>query len=280
MSRGRCALVSSTLVGLLLFGAASTVFAHDPIMLVDTQTTPDDGPLLPDGTISFALYGTLNAAGDTRGMRVQFDAGDRVDIALLIPDLAPENELSDPLLPTLQIVAPDGASRVLSPTEHVPFDESFSHTSYVRYLELAEPAQAGEYRLTVTGLVPARFTLAVGTKEVFGTPVENVPNRADGTVGVQRWYSTPPPTVVPVTIASAVPTTVAATTAASTTAVATDIGATSVPPQTTVEPAPGTSRSGERSSVSATVIGALIVAAVGMAWFLWQRRRRRERHTE
>ena len=53
----------------------------------------------------------------------------------------------------------------------------------MRYLELGESAQAGEYRLTVTGLGPARFTLAVGTTERFGTPVENVPNRSDGSAG-------------------------------------------------------------------------------------------------
>ena len=184
------------LLGLVVLGGSSTAFAHDPIILIDTQTTPDAGPLLPDGTISFALYGTLDAAGDTRGLRVQFDAGDHLDLTLLIPDLAPENELPDSLLPTLAVIAPDGTSRILTATEHVPFDESFSHTSYVRYLELAEPAQAGEYRLTVTGVVPARFTLAVGTNEVFGTPVENVPNRGDGAAGVQRWYATPPPASV------------------------------------------------------------------------------------
>ncbi|MFM2078419.1 MAG: hypothetical protein RJA49_2309 [Actinomycetota bacterium] len=290
MSRGRRVAVCSALLGVLTLGGASTAFAHDPIILVDSQTTPDDGPLLPDGTISFALYGTLDAAGDTRGLRVHFDAGDRVDLTLLIPDLAPENALPDSLLPTLQIVAPDGTSRILPAMERVRFDESFSHTSYVRFLELREPAAAGEYRLTVTGLVAARFTLAIGTKEVFGTPVENVPNRSAGAAGVQRWYRTPPPIAATATTASATTTTVttsatapsisstasATTTATATTAVDTDVGATSVAAQTTVAPAAGTSRTGERSSVLATVIGALIVGAAGLAWFLWQRRGRRD----
>ena len=178
MSRRPRAIVSLAVLVLAVLGGAGTAFAHDPIILTDTQTSPDTGPLLPDGTISFALYGTLNSAGDTRGLGVRFDSGDSVDITLLIPDRSPENELPASLLPTLRIDAPHGTSRMLRPTERVRFDESFSNTSCVRYLELDESAQAGEYRLTVTASAPARFTLAVGTTERFGTPVDNVPNRA------------------------------------------------------------------------------------------------------
>ena len=71
----RASVLLATLVAVTL-GAVSTAAAHDPIILLDTQTTPDAGPLLPDGTISFALYGTVTAAGDTRGLRVRFAAGD------------------------------------------------------------------------------------------------------------------------------------------------------------------------------------------------------------
>jgi hypothetical protein len=259
-------VVSVVLLGLSVLGGAATAFAHDPIILTDTQTSPEAGPLLPDGTISFALYGTLNSAGDTRGLRVHFNSGDSVDITLLIPDLSPENELPDALLPTLQIDAPDGTSRILKPTERIRFDESFSNTSYVRYLELGESAQAGEYGLTVTGLVPARFTLAVGTAERFGTPVENVPNRSDGIAGVQRWYATPPPTPPPTTP----PTT--PLTVTSITAGETDVAITAAPPQTTPELAPTQDEGG--SNVLAMVIGALVVMAAGLAWVLWQRRGR------
>ena len=93
MSRRSPVVVSLALLGLAVLGGAGTAFAHDPIILTDTQTSPDAGPLLPDGTISFALYGTLNSAGDTRGLRVHFDSGDSVDITLSIPDRSPENEL-------------------------------------------------------------------------------------------------------------------------------------------------------------------------------------------
>ena len=253
-------------LGLAVLGGAGTAFAHDPIILTDTQTSPDAGPLLPDGTISFALYGTLNSAGDTRGLRVHFDSGDSVDITLLIPDRSPENELPDSLLPRLRIDAPDGTARILKPTEHVRFDESFSNTSYVRYLEFGESAQDGEYRLTVTALAPARFTLAVGTLERFGTPVENVPNRSDGSAGVQRWYATAPPTTPPAS------TTASSTSVTSTTSVEADVAVTAAPTQTTSEP--GRSPDDEGSNVFGTVIAALVVMAAGLVWFLWRRRDR------
>ena len=265
-------VVSLALLGLAVLGGAGTAFAHDPIILTDTQTSPDAGPLLPDGTISFALYGTLNSPGDTRGLRVHFDAGDSVDITLLIPDRSPENELPDSLLPTLRIDAPDGTSRILTPTERVRFDESFSNTSYVRYLELGESGQAGEYHLTVTGSAPARFTLAVGTTERFGTPVENVPNRGDGTAGVQLWYATPPPTAPPiVTSTTATSTTATSTIVTSSTAVATDVAVAAAPPRTTSGPGPSPDVG---LNVLAIVIGALVVMATGLAWPLRQRRNR------
>lgn len=267
MSRRSCVVVSLALLGLAVLGGAGTAFAHDPIILTDTQTSPDAGPLLPDGTISFALYGTLNSPGDTRGLRVHFDAGDSVDITLLIPDRSPENELPDSLLPTLRIDAPDGTSRTLTPTERVRFDESFSNTGYVRYLEISESGQAGEYHLTVTGVVPARFTLAVGTTERFGTPVENVPNRGDGTAGVQLWYATPPPTALPLVTS----TTATSTIVTSTTAVATDVAVAAAPPQTTSGPGPSPDVG---LNVLAIVIGALVVMATGLAWPLRQRRNR------
>ena len=48
-------------VGLMF---ASPAKAHDPIILTSDQRTPADGPLLPDGTVSFALYGTLEEPGE------------------------------------------------------------------------------------------------------------------------------------------------------------------------------------------------------------------------
>jgi hypothetical protein len=99
-------LVVAVLFGLL---PASIAKAHDPIILTSDQRTPSDGPLLLDGTISFALYGSLDARGETRGFRVDFNAGDPLYISILIPDLAPENMLDNASLPFLNVEDPSGA---------------------------------------------------------------------------------------------------------------------------------------------------------------------------
>ena len=186
---------------------ASVASAHDPIILTATQTTPDEGPLLPDGTISFALYGTLLSAGETRGFRVNFKDGDSLYLSLLIPDLPPENELDVATLPFIELTDPTNETIRLSPTERVAFAEPFTGTNYVRLLELTTLAMGGTYSVVITGAAPARFTVAVGKKEVFGTPVENVPNRDVGINGVMSWYGNSPvaePSTEPATAASAV----------------------------------------------------------------------------
>ena len=43
------------LVVVALAVPVGTAFAHDPIIFTDTQTTPEAGPLLLDGTVSFAI---------------------------------------------------------------------------------------------------------------------------------------------------------------------------------------------------------------------------------
>ena len=168
---------------------AAAASAHDPIILTANQTTPDQGPLLPDGTISFALYGTLLSAGETRGFRVTFNDGDSLYLSLLIPDLAPESDLAEAALPFIELTDPTYETIRLSPSERVAFAEPFTGTNYVRLIELATSAMGGTYSVVITGAAPARFTVAVGKKEVFGTPVENVPNRDVGISGVMSWYN-------------------------------------------------------------------------------------------
>jgi hypothetical protein len=172
---------------------ASPVLAHDPIILTQEQTAPSTGPLIPDGTISFAIYGTVDGAGDTRSFRVVFAEGDRLYLSLLIPDLAPENALEDELLPYIELVDPAGSTTILRPDLRIPFAEPFSGTNYIRLRDMDSIAIAGEYSVTVIGAAPARFTVSVGFKELFGTPVEGVVDRSLGVTGVMDWYTTPPP---------------------------------------------------------------------------------------
>ena len=179
------------LIFLALFGLlpASVAKAHDPIILTSNQSTPADGPLLPDGTISFALYGSLESPADTRGFRVNFIEGDSLYLSILIPDLAPENQLDDASLPFVELTDPSGAKTKLSVSDKVSFAEPFTGTNYVRLTEYNSVAITGTYSVVVTGNSPGRFTVSVGKQEMFGTPVENISNRDLGVGGVMSWYN-------------------------------------------------------------------------------------------
>jgi hypothetical protein len=181
-------------LSLVLFGLlpASIAAAHDPIILTSEQRTPAEGPLLVDGTVSFALYGSLETADDTRGFRVNFNAGDPLYISILIPDLAPENTLDDVSLPFVNVEDPNGTTVKLAITQKVSFPEPYTGTNYVRLTEFRSTAIGGTYLITVTGKSAARFTVSVGEKEMFGTPVENIPNRDLGVAGVMAWYAGDP----------------------------------------------------------------------------------------
>jgi hypothetical protein len=251
----------------LLCGAvlavAGTADAHDPIILTPQQTSPAAGPLILDGTVSFALYGTLLTGNDHRGFRARFRAGDLITVTLLLPDLAPENELTDAQRPGLTMTAPDGTSAPIQPGEVSRFTESFTGTKYIQYVSLKGPAVAGDYGFTVAGLVPARFTVAIGVTEQFGTPVNDISNRSVGVAGVKEWYATAPPALV----AATDPTTTVGPT-------------TTVDPTTTVpdtvdvveETVPAVGKEG--SPKTAVVIGAGAVAIIGLGVGLSRRRRR------
>ncbi len=178
-------LITFAIFGLL---PASSAKAHDPIILTPDQATPANGPLILDGTISFALYGALESPGDTRGFRVNFKVGDPLYLSILIPDLAPENQLDDASLPYLEVVDPNDKKIKLVTTERITFAEPFTGTNYVRLTEFNSVAIAGTYSIVITGDSPSRFTVSIGQKEMFGTPVENIPNRDLGVAGVMSWY--------------------------------------------------------------------------------------------
>ncbi len=265
--RGALALLLTAAVWM----GSDTAYAHDPIILADDQTTAESGPLLLDGTVSFAVYGTLSAPGDTRGLRVQLEAGDTLELSLLIPALEPEQSLADAELPLLSVVRPDGSPEYLRVTERVRFDESFSNTSYVRLLEFSEPAQAGVYRLMVSGEQPARFTVAVGSNEQFGTPVENAIDREGASAGIADWYASAPVPVAPV--AAPVENSVGSTTLApattppsSTAAAATSTSG----PLVTVVPQTGKV---DGAAGSAVFIGVIVIIGAAVGFLVWSKRR-------
>ena len=176
---------------LLLLLLTSPALAHDPLILLPEQKPPAEGPFLPDGTISFALYGSLVEKNDTRAFQFYLDPDKRLDISLLIPNLEPENQMSQEKLPRLFLYRPDGSEIKGVSDLYTPFDEPFSMTRYVRIFEHIEKSSGGVYQVEITGINPVRFTVAIGYIESFGTPVENVPNREAGRTGIFDWYQNP-----------------------------------------------------------------------------------------
>lgn len=248
----------------VIMATPAPALAHDPIIITDDQTTPANGPFLPDGTVSFALYGSVTRAGDARAFRVGFVEGDRLHLSLLIPDLAPENELADDSLPYLDVVDPTGTMTKLRPDRRTTFAEPFSGTNYIELLDVVDVALDGIYTVTVVGNGPARFTVSIGDRETFGTPVEGVTDRSLGIGGVMDWYDNPPPTsaLIPSTTSSTSSTTDPMPAPVSTTS------PTPLPEQTS-----STADSSNTSGVLA-VVALVIIAVIGIG--LTARRRGRQ----
>ena len=51
---------------LLTFLGSASAQAHQPVTLLDSDTTAAKGPLLVDGTVSFAIRASFAKAGQTR----------------------------------------------------------------------------------------------------------------------------------------------------------------------------------------------------------------------
>ena len=171
---------------------ASVSHAHDPLFLFPDQETPSQGPLLPDGTISFALYGEFLTEGETRGFQANFEDGDLLQLELLIPALDPEQSLQQDQLPFIRLTTPDGSEQTLYPNIRTRFDEPFTNTSYFTLIRERGTAQGGIYDVVIVSRAPARFTTAIGIKEQFGTPVQRAGERpssfAETSDRLGEWY--------------------------------------------------------------------------------------------
>jgi predicted heme/steroid binding protein len=161
-----------TIIALVLLGSflisANPASAHQPVVLLNSDTSAVKGPLLVDGTVSFAVRASFTKSGEKKAFRAGFKAGDSVAVQLLIMDKKPENKLKNSALPTVTITAPSGASQTLKISERTKFFEPFSATNYLYLSRYTAPAEAGIYSFTVTAKSKAAVTIAVGEKEIRG----------------------------------------------------------------------------------------------------------------
>lgn len=169
VGRRRLLVAAAAALSATLLALAPPAHAHQPVVLTAADTTPSRGPLLVDGTVSFAVY-TQVRTGTTRGFRVGMRKGDRLEIQLLIPDEPPANRLTAAQLPVVRVIAPDGTRQRLAITERTPFFEPYTGTDYLYLARLTETADAGTYRVVVTGAstVEVPVVIGVGYREVPG----------------------------------------------------------------------------------------------------------------
>ena len=160
-----CALACASLIG------AVPALAHQPVTLDSADRTPARGPLLVDGTVSFAVYATLARPQSKRAFRIGMQAGQSLQVQLLIVDERPANALETTQLPTVAVVSPTGQRFVLRPSERTPFYEPYSGKSFLYLARLTTTAVSGTYRIWVSGRSSStvRAVVGVGYREVPGT---------------------------------------------------------------------------------------------------------------
>ena len=155
----------------LLFSGSSAAYAHQPVVLSDSDTTAAKGPLLVDGTVSFAVRAAFTKTGQQKAFRAQFRDGDKLSVQYLIIDKQPTNKLKTSALPSLVITSPAGALMTLKLTERTKFYEPYGKVNYYYLARYSAEAEAGIYNFTITSKGKAAITVAVGDREVRGDVV-------------------------------------------------------------------------------------------------------------
>jgi hypothetical protein len=146
----------------------ATASAHQPVILTKSDTTAAKGPLLVDGTVSFAVRASFAKSRDVRAFRAQFKEGDSLEVQYLIIDRVPESRLKISQLPTLIITSPSGVRQVMKLNERTKFFEKYSGTNYLYLGRSSSAAEAGIYSFTLTARTRSAVTIAVGDREVPG----------------------------------------------------------------------------------------------------------------
>ena len=184
----------------IAFMATVPANAHQPVDLLSTDTTAAKGPLLVDGTISYAVRAAFSKAGEKKGFRAAFAEGDGLSVEYLIVDKKPENTLRPTQLPTLVMTSPKGRSLTIKFTERTKFP--YSGVNYLYLARYQAVAEAGEYSFLLTAKRKASIILSVGVKEIPGEvlrgpkPTPSVTPAAAPTPSAVA-SSTPTPTPAP-----------------------------------------------------------------------------------
>jgi hypothetical protein len=189
------------LVVALTFIGSGVAVAHQPVVLLNSDVTAAKGPLLVDGTVSFAVRAAFNKAGEKKAFRAQFQDGDALEVQYLIVDKKPENTLKTNQLPSVVITGPGGFRLTMKINERTKFYEPYGRTNYLYLARNSEVAKAGIYNFVITARAKSAITVAVGDKEIPGQVV-----RGAYVAPTAAPVATPTPTPTPVATVTATPT--------------------------------------------------------------------------
>jgi cytochrome b involved in lipid metabolism len=174
----------------------SPVSAHQPVALLPTDTTAEQGPLLVDGTVSFAIRATFSKSGQKQAFRAALKEGDRLEVQYLIYDKKPENAMKSKQLPQLVITSPTGKKIAVKFTERTKFFEPYSQTKYLYLSRYSAPAETGIYSFVATARTKAAITIAVGDREVEGDVLRGPAPKPTPSPTATQAASTPAPAPV------------------------------------------------------------------------------------
>ena len=180
----------------LAFVGSGVAVAHQPVVLLNSDTTAAKGPLLVDGTVSFAIRASFNKAGEKKAFRAQFQEGDALEVQYLIVDKKPENTLKTNQLPSVVITGPGGFRLTMKINERTKFYEPYGRTNYLYLARNSEVAKAGIYNFVITARAKSAITVAVGEKEIPGEVVRG-PSVAPTVSATPTPTPTPTPVVTP-----------------------------------------------------------------------------------
>ena len=185
-------------IALAVIGSGVAV-AHQPVVLLNSDTTAAKGPLLVDGTVSFAVRASFAKAGEKKAFRAQFQEGDALEVQFLIIDKKPENALKMSQLPTLVVTGPGGFRMTMKLNERTKFLETYTQTTYLYLGRYSGMAKAGIYSFVLTARGKSSITLGVGSQEIPGEVVR-------GAYVAPTVSATPTPTPKPRPTVIATPT--------------------------------------------------------------------------
>ena len=192
-------------VAALLLIPINAADAHQPVNLTAANSSPDKGPILVDGTVSFAIRANFTKPNQTQAFRAALKEGDLVNFEYLIINRAPENKLTKSQLPVATITDPAGKKVVIKFTERTKFYEPYGRTNYLYLARYSQAAVDGIYKFTLQSKAKAAITVAVGSQEIFGEvlapatcpawvkplgEVTILPAYAEGLVGMKKDAAT------------------------------------------------------------------------------------------